>query len=109
HATVQQRGTGPHPYDSSTVTTVPLHSRATKAAGSTGISYYEIWNEWNASVFWVGTTEQLVRMQQDARCVVEAPPAGLQCNANSIFPSGTKLDASAKIVSPSPVGAHPRL
>ena len=102
-------GTGTNAIWISWVTNVAQHSQATKAAGGTGISYYEIWNEWNASVFWVGTTEQLVRMEQDARCIVEGPPAGMRCNANSLFPSGTKLDASAKIVSPSPVGAHPRL
>jgi len=69
------------------------------------IKYYEIWNEWNIKLFWVGTSAQLVRMEQDARCVVEGPPAGLSCNPNSTFPSGTALDPAAKIVTPSPVGA----
>jgi hypothetical protein len=68
------------------------------------IKYYEIWNEWNASTFWVGTPAQLVRMEQDARCVVEGPPAGLSCNPGSTFPSGTAIDPSAQIVTPSPVG-----
>jgi hypothetical protein len=46
-------------------------------------------------------------MEQDARCVVEGPPAGKSCNPNSNFPSGTTaLDPAAKIVTPSPVGAH---
>ena len=69
------------------------------------IKFYEIWNEWNASLFWLGTPAQLVRFEQDARCVIEGPPAGLNCNPNSAFPSGTALDPSAKIVSPSPVGS----
>ncbi|PYX50207.1 MAG: hypothetical protein DMG79_06500 [Acidobacteria bacterium] len=69
------------------------------------IKYYEIWNEWNAKVFWVGTPAQLVRMEQDARCVVDGPPAGSSCNPGSTFPSGTAIDPGAKIVSPSPVGA----
>src|SRR5205823_7668241 len=69
------------------------------------IKYYEIWNEWNAKVFWVGTPAQLVRMEQDARCVVEGPPAVSSCNPDSTFPSGKAIDPGAKIVSPSPVGA----
>ena len=43
-------------------------------------------------------------MEQDARCVIEGPPTGLNCNPNSTFPSGTAIDPSAKIVTPSPVG-----
>jgi hypothetical protein len=91
------------------VTAVAQHSQSRKSSGLTGFSYYEIWNEWNTNVFWnpqYATTAQLVRMEQDARCVVEGPPVGLSCNPNSIFPSGTALDPTAKIVSPSPVGAH---
>jgi hypothetical protein len=90
------------------VTAAAQYSKAEKDAGAPGFSYYEIWNEWNSSVSWnpkYGTTAQLVRMEQDARCVVEGPPSGMSCNPNSTFPSGTNLDPGAKIVSPSPVGA----
>ncbi len=74
------------------------------------IKYYEIWNEWNVPLFWQGTPAQLVRMEQDARCVVEGPPSGFSCNANgSVFPSGTAIDPNARIVTPSPVGAHSNL
>lgn len=89
------------------VTAVAQHSAAQKNSGLTGISYYEIWNEWNTTAYWNptnGTTAQLVRMEQDARCVVEGPPSGMSCNPSSAFPSGTGLDPGAKIVSPSPVG-----
>jgi hypothetical protein len=76
------------------------------------IKYYEIWNEWNAQLFWVGTPAQLVRMEQDARCVVEGPnglPASA-CTVNgSVFPSGTGIDTSAQIISPSPVGSASQL
>lgn len=68
------------------------------------IKYYEIWNEWNIQLSWEGTTEQLVRMTQDARCVIEGPPQGSSCNSNSSFPSGTALDPSAQIITPAPVG-----
>ncbi len=90
------------------VTAAAQFSAADKAAGGPGFSYYEVWNEWNTSVSWnpkYATTAQLVRMEQDARCVVEGPPAGLACNPNSVFPNGTAIDPTAKIVSPSPVGA----
>ena len=73
------------------------------------IKYFEIWNEWNIPKFWQGTPAQLVRMEQDARCVVEGPPVGFSCNANSSFPSGTGLNSAAKIVTASAVGAHPDL
>jgi hypothetical protein len=68
------------------------------------IKYYEIWNEWNIQYSWEGTTQQLVRMTQDARCVVEGPPSGSSCNPNSTFPGGTGIDPSAQIVTPPPVG-----
>ncbi len=91
------------------VTAIAQHSAANKSAGLTGISFYEIWNEWNTQTYWNpknATTAQLVRMEQDARCVVEGAPSGLSCSVNgSVFPSGTGLDPTAKIVTPSPVGA----
>src|SRR6266849_1542193 len=73
------------------------------------IKYYEIWNEWNIPLFWIGTPAQLVRMEQDARCVVEGPPAGFFCNSHSSFPQGKGIDTAARIVTPSPVGAHTAL
>ncbi len=73
------------------------------------IKYYEIWNEWNIDNFWVGTTAQLVRMTQDARCVIEGPPPTGSCNSNSTFPGGTALDPDAKILNPSAVGSQSTL
>ena len=77
------------------------------------IKFYEVWNEWNISLFWntsaavnPATTAMLVRMEQDARCVISTPPAGFTCNSNSSLPpNGLNLDPGAQIVSPSPVGA----
>jgi len=100
-------GSGADDYWIAWVTAVAQHSAVQKASGLTGISYYEIWNEWNTNAYWNpvnGTPAQLVRMEQDARCVVEGPPSGMSCNPNSSFPSGTAIDSTAKIVSPSPVG-----
>jgi hypothetical protein len=96
-------GTGPDAIWISWVTAVVQHSRSSTAAH---IKYYEIWNEWNVSIFWQGTVQQLVRMTQDARCVIEGPPPNGACNSSSSFPSGTGLDPTALIVTPSPNGAH---
>lgn len=105
---VNQDGSGTDATWIAWVTAIAQHSAGNKSSGLPGISYYEIWNEWNSNVYWnpqFTTTAQLVRMEQDARCVVEGPPSGKSCNANSTFPQGTALDPTAKIVSPSPVGA----
>ena len=101
-------GSGADDYWIAWVTALAQHSAAQKASGLSGISYYEIWNEWNTNAYWNptnGTTAQLVRMEQDARCVVEGKPPDESCNPNSTFPSGTAIDPTAQIVSPSPVGA----
>lgn len=92
-------GSGPDDIWIGWVTSVATHYKGY-------VKYYEIWNEWNISNFWVGTTAQLVRMTQDARCVVEGPPPGGSCNSNSTFPSGTGIDPSARIISPAPVGSQ---
>jgi hypothetical protein len=88
------------------VTAIAQHNATSSYAH---IKYYEIWNEWNIALFWNynngATPAQLVRMEQDARCIIEGPPSGLKCNSNSTFPSGTALDPGAKIITPSPVGA----
>ncbi len=105
-------GSGTDAYWIAWVTAAAELSAANKAnpsSGLAGISYYEIWNEWNTSAYWsqnpqYASIAQLVRMEQDARCVVEGPPPGLSCNPNSSFPSGTRIDPTAQIVSPSPVG-----
>jgi hypothetical protein len=82
-------------------------SVATRYKGQ--IKYYEIWNEWNISNFWTGTPQQLVRMTQDARCVIEGPPSGGSCNSDSTFPSGTAIDPNARIITPAPVGSQSNL
>jgi hypothetical protein len=89
------------------VTAVATHNVTYKYPNQ--IKYYEIWNEWNAQLFWVGTPAQLVRMEQDARCVVEGPPSGLTCNPNSNFTGGTAIDPNSRIITPSPVGSASQL
>jgi polysaccharide biosynthesis protein PslG len=105
-------GSGADDYWIAWITAVAQFSHTQKTSGLTGISYYEIWNEWNTGAYWsqnssYASTAQLVRMEQDARCVVEGPPPGQPngCTVNgSVFPSGTGIDSGAQIVSPSPVG-----
>lgn len=57
------------------------------------IKYYEIWNEPNITGFWRGSTAQLVRMAQDAYCIIKG--IGPNCNSGGI-------DPNAMIVTPSP-------
>jgi len=64
------------------------------------IKYYEIWNEPSIPAMWQGTDAQLVRMTQDARCVI----LGAGCNAQSNY-TQTAIDPSARITSPGFVAA----
>ncbi|HVN18026.1 MAG TPA: hypothetical protein VMU05_04615 [Dongiaceae bacterium] len=59
------------------------------------IKFYEIWNEPNNAINWQGTTAQLVRMTQDARCII----SGTECNSSSTY-SQKGIDTSAQILTP---------
>lgn len=59
------------------------------------IKYYEIWNEPSAPAMWQGTDPQLVRMTQDARCII----VGTGCSSLSSY-SQTGIDPSAQITTP---------
>jgi len=59
------------------------------------IRYYEIWNEPTAPIMWQGTDPQLVRMAQDARCIV----IGTGCSSQSNY-TLKGIDPSAEITTP---------
>lgn len=59
------------------------------------IKYYEIWNEPTAPIVWQGTTAQLVRMSQDARCII----IGTGCSSLSTY-TRKAIDPSAQITTP---------
>lgn len=59
------------------------------------IKYYEIWNEPTAPHMWQGATPQLVRMTQDARCII----IGTGCSPLSTY-TQKAIDPSAKITTP---------
>jgi hypothetical protein len=59
------------------------------------IKYYEVWNEPDDSVMWQGTNQQLVRMAQDAHCVV----VGTGCSSLSTY-TQTGIDPAAQITTP---------
>ena len=59
------------------------------------IKYYEIWNEPSAPTMWQGTDAQLVRMTQDARCII----IGTGCNPGSNY-TQKAIDPSAQITTP---------
>jgi len=64
------------------------------------IKFYEIWNEPSIPAMWQGTNAQLVRMTQDARCII----VGTGCNSQSNY-TQTGIDPSAHITSPGFVAA----
>ncbi len=59
------------------------------------IKYYEIWNEPTAPIMWQGYDPQLVRMAQDARCII----IGTGCSSLSTY-TQKAIDPSAKITTP---------
>ena len=83
-------GTGTNQHWRDWVTAVATHSVNSSTAH---IKYYEIWNEPNDTQFFRGTTAQLVRMAQDAACIIKG-----------IGPGCTKqaIDPNALIVTPAP-------
>lgn len=61
----------------------------------TRIKFYEIWNEPDIGGMWQGTNAQLVRMEQDAHCII----VGTGCNSLSHY-SQTGIDPSASVTTP---------
>jgi hypothetical protein len=59
------------------------------------IKYYEIWNEPTVPTMWQGTNAQLVRMAQDAHCIV----VGTGCNSKSTY-TLKAIDPAAQITTP---------
>ena len=64
------------------------------------IKYYEIWNEPTISTMWQGSDAQLVRMTQDAHCII----AGTGCSSQSTY-TQTGIDPSAGVTTPAFVSA----
>lgn len=89
-------GTGPNQIWINWVTDVATHSVNSTTAH---IKYYEIWNEPNTVSQWQGTAQQLVRMAQDAQCIIK----GKNCNSLSTY-SKTGIDPSAVVLTPAFTG-----
>jgi hypothetical protein len=83
-------GTGTNQHFKDWVTALATHSVNSSTAH---ITYYEIWNEPNDDHFFRGTTAQLVRMAQDAACIIKGVGSG--CTKQPI-------DPNALIVTPAP-------
>ena len=83
-------GTGTNQHWKDWVSAVATHSVISNTAH---IKYYEVWNEPNVNEFWRGTTAQLVRMAQDAACIIKGVGPGC---------TNQPIDKNALIVSPSP-------
>jgi len=83
-------GTGTNQHWKDWVTAVATHS---VNSGTGHIKYYEIWNEPNDTGFWRGTTAQLVRMAQDAACIIKGIGPGC---------TNVGIDPKALMVTPAP-------
>jgi hypothetical protein len=83
-------GTGTNQHWKDWVTAVANHSVNSNTAH---IKYYEIWNEPNGEAFWRGTTAQMVRMAQDAACIIKGIGPGCK---------NTPIDPKAQMVTPAP-------
>jgi len=89
-ADLQADGTGTNQYWKNWVAAIATHSVNSSTAH---IKYYEIWNEPNSTSFFRGTIAQLVRMTQDAACIIKGTGPG--CTRQGI-------DPNALIVTPAP-------
>jgi hypothetical protein len=89
-ADLNQDGTGSNQSWKDWVTALASHS---VNSGTGHIKYYEIWNEPNDLAFWRGTTAQLVRMTQDAACIIKGVGPGCR---------NVAIDPNALIVTPPP-------
>ena len=77
----------------------------------THIRYWEPWNEPDSTSFWVGSYAQLVRLTEDARCIITG--TGIIHNAGGLGISepcmATAIDSTALIVMPSYHAPNPAL
>jgi hypothetical protein len=89
-ADLKSDGTGTNQHWKDWITALATHSANNSGAH---IKYYEIWNEPNDDAFFRGTTAQLVRMTQDAACIIKGIGPGC---------TNTAIDPSALIVTPAP-------
>jgi hypothetical protein len=83
-------GTGTNQHWKDWVTAVATHSVNSSTAH---IKYYEIWNEPNDTDYFRGTTAQLVRMTQDAACIIKGVGAG--CTKQAIDPNALIVTPAA--------------
>jgi len=83
-------GTGTNQHWKDWVTAVATHSVNSNTAR---IKYYEIWNEPNDWGFWRGSTAQLLRMAQDAACIIKGIGPGC---------THVAIDPNALMVTPAP-------
>jgi len=65
-------GTGPNQYWRDWVAAYAAHVNAPGYTSTHArVAYWEIWNEPDSVPFWTGTMDQLIRMQEDAYCIIK--------------------------------------
>jgi hypothetical protein len=74
------------------------------------IAYWEIWNEPDSTAFWTGTFNQLIRMQEDAYCIIKGGSFTIRATGETCtqvqgtvrsVPMSGPIDTTAMIVMPS--------
>jgi hypothetical protein len=115
-------GTGTNQIWKNWVTAIATHANdATYLQTHAHIKYWEIWNEFYRSttlgyysacagcLSWQGTYNQLVRLAEDARCIITGTGSirNTPSLGSSTACSATAIDPTAKIVSPSTAANYP--
>jgi hypothetical protein len=66
-------GTGTNQHWKDFVTALVAHNAS---AVGTHVKYWEIWNEFDQTITWKGTNQQLVRLAQDAKAIIQTTDPG---------------------------------
>ena len=78
------------------------------------IKYWETWNEFTRTTSWEGTNNQLIRLAEDANCIITGKVTAIVANLNepcshvwSTVGLTAPIDPQAVMVAPSAAGIHP--
>jgi hypothetical protein len=74
------------------------------------VVYWEIWNEPDSTAFWTGTPDQLIRMQEDAYCIIKGGTVTIRATGETCaqvqgavrsVPLSGPVDSNAMVLMPS--------
>ncbi len=93
-------GSGPNAIWKAWITAIATHVNSPGyTATHAHIKYWEIWNEVDTKLFWVGTIAQLARLTEDANCIITGRGVIHESgNGTATACTATAIDPTAKIV-----------